>query len=76
MLSIATDEAVQMLEAGWTVRYYAPLDTIEWKAPACLGGWVEHGCDSLDHPPEMAVAEARRLGHITERPRTPVRSHP
>ena len=70
MLSIATDEAVQMLEAGWTARYCAATDAIEWRSPNGMSGHANH-CESLDCPPEMAVEEARRLGHIKDRCRVP-----
>lgn len=68
MLSIATDEAVQMLEAGWRVEYYPPLDAIIWHSPGGDG----HGYSrSLDDPPETAVNEARRRGDVGDRPRVP-----
>lgn len=66
-MTIATDEAVQMLMAGWRVEYYAPLDAIIWHAPDGRSG---HGhSESLDSPPIMAVEEARRRGDIVDRPR-------
>lgn len=69
MMSVATDEAVQMLQAGWTVRYCALSDSIEWRAPDGLSSHEWHG-NSLDNPPGVAVLYAKRKGHIVDRPRT------
>jgi hypothetical protein len=68
MLSIGTDEAVQMLQAGWTVRYCAALDAIEWRSPDGMSGSELHS-ESLDKPPLAAVRMARRAGQISDRAR-------
>lgn len=75
MMTIATDEAVQMLQAGWTVKYHSsPVeefnDKIRWRSPDGLSGSGFHS-DSLDDPPKEAVALARRRGDIVDRPRVP-----
>ncbi len=69
MLSVAVDEAVQMLQAGWTVRYNQHADVIEWFSP---GGQHDHiwWSESLDSPPRSAIQLARKAGHIKERPRS------
>jgi len=73
MLSIATDEAVQMLEAGWIVRIIRNLDVIEWRSPRAISGSAYHSL-SLDRPPVAAVEDARKHGEIQDHPRRPGRS--
>ena len=70
MISIATDEAVQMLEAGWTVHYSKGFDAIMWRTPWGVAG-PEYLSDSLDNPPKAALRDARQAGHIIHRPRIP-----
>lgn len=71
MMSIATDEAVQMLQAGWQVRYCKATDSIEWRSPDGFG-CSEWQSVSLDSPPEGAVWLARKRKQIIERPRVAV----
>jgi len=68
MLSTRTDEAVQMLQAGWTVRYAKVRDVIEWRSPRGISG-SDYISESLDSPPDAAVHDARYAGDIVERPR-------
>lgn len=70
MLSIATDEALQMLGAGWTVKRWALYDTIEWRSPDGISG-TDFQSESLDCPPLEAVEYARKRGDIVDRPRVP-----
>ncbi len=68
MLSIAQDDAVQMLQAGWTVRYFEAEDCIQWRSPdGCSGS--DYLSESLDRPPIPAVQRAKKEGHIIHRPR-------
>ena len=66
MISIATDEAVQMISNGWGVRYNEDRDQIEWQSSAGAGPWYS---ESLDDPPLAAVAHARDIGDVEDRPR-------
>lgn len=68
MLSIAVDDAVQMLAAGWTVRYCEAMDAIEWRSPDGMSGSCDHST-SLDCPPITAVNYALKRGDIVYRPR-------
>lgn len=68
MMTIACDEAVQMLEAGWTVHYVSSQDAICWRSPegiSCDGFYSS----SLDDPPRGAVEVARKKGHVVDRMR-------
>lgn len=69
-MSINTDNAVQMLQAGWNVAYCAASDSIIWTAP---DGFKSHEwlSNSLDRPPGVAVLYAKKRGHIKDRPRVP-----
>lgn len=67
-MTIATDEAVQMLEAGWTVRYIASCDVIRWRSPDGFST-DSYVSTSLDKPPVQAVKLARKKGHIVDRMR-------
>ncbi len=69
-LSIATDEAIQMIEKGWTVRYLPTGDEIEWRSPRGISGSDYRSC-SLDCPPLAAVEDARRHNDIVDRSRVP-----
>lgn len=69
MLSIATDESVQMLQSGWTVRYWDLYDTIQWRSPDGVSG-TDYCSESMDKPPAAAVIHARNRGDIIDRPRT------
>jgi hypothetical protein len=69
MMTISTCEAVQMLEAGWTVKYCKAMDSIEWRSPDGMSGYSFHS-ESLDRPPELAVEEARRRGDVKDIHRT------
>lgn len=68
MISIATDDALQMLDAGWTVRHVESEDVIEWRSPGGLSG-SEFRSESLDRPPFAAVRMAKSLGHVVHRER-------
>lgn len=70
-MTIATDQAVQMLQAGWTVRY-RESDEIEWRSPDGMSG-SEWRSQSLDDPPMEAVKCAEHRGDIVDRPRVPNR---
>lgn len=61
-ISIATDEAAQMLKAGWTIEHHGPIDKIFWRRPDGVSG-SDYMSDDL-YPPAHAVSEAIRLGHI------------
>lgn len=69
-MTTATDDAVQMLQAGWTVRYIEGDDCIEWSDPK---GFSEpsYRSESLDKPPALAVQRAAANGDIVTRFRTP-----
>lgn len=67
MLSKWQFEAVQMLQAGWTVRHFEPDDCIAWMSPNGLSG-SDYMSVSIDIPPSKAVADARMAGHIVDRP--------
>ncbi len=69
-MTTATDDAVQMLQAGWTVRYLEGYDAIEWRSPDGISG-SEFRSESLDNPPLQAVQRARDHGHIQIRYRVP-----
>lgn len=69
-MTISTDEAVQMLQAGWTVRYFAKGDCIEWRSPSGLSG-SDYLSESLDRPPKVAVQRAIERGELVPRDRTP-----
>lgn len=69
MLSIATDEAIQMLENGWVVYRDRALDAVGWRSPRGLSG-SDYVSESLDVPPITAVRDARLHGEIEDRPRT------
>lgn len=56
-LTIRHHEALQMLNAGWTVRYSEAMDDIEWRSPRGIGGSNYHS-NSLDQPPFAAVEDA------------------
>jgi len=68
VISIATDDAVHMLESGWTVRYCPATDSIEWRSPDGISGSGFHS-QSLDSPPIAALAMARQAGQLRDRPR-------
>lgn len=67
-MTTATDDAVQMLQNGWTVRYKEDTDDIEWRSPEGISGCDYHS-DSLDSPPPVAVDRALSNGQIIPRPR-------
>lgn len=71
-MSVATDDAVQMLEAGWTVRIIKSSDDIEWRSPEGISS-SEYRSESLDRPPFAAVEKAKELGQLVPRDRVPVR---
>lgn len=66
--TIRTREAIQMLQAGWTVRYRVDGDYIEWRSPDGIFGdpWCS---ESLDSPPVVCIELARSLGQIVDSPR-------
>lgn len=64
-LTIRQHEALQMLNAGWTVRYSEAMDDIEWRSPRGISGSEFHS-SSLDKPPEAAVADAFQNGDIRQ----------
>lgn len=68
MMTINTDTALQMLQAGWTVRYFERTDQIEWRSPCGRSGHDFYS-NSLDNPPDAAVAMAKQQGDIVYRPR-------
>lgn len=65
-ISIATDEALQMLAAGWTVRYMKATDDIEWRSPSGISRDT-YRSESLDRPPLEAIETARIRGDIQDR---------
>jgi hypothetical protein len=71
-MSVGTDDAVQMLEAGWTVRRIEFSDDIEWRSPEGISG-SDFRSESLDRPPLAAVEKAKVLGQLVPRDRVPVR---
>lgn len=73
-MTVATDDAVQMLQAGWTVKYREQGDCIEWRSPGGLSGSA-YRSESLDRPPKAAVELAINRGDLVPRDRTPV-NHP
>lgn len=73
MLTIATDDALQLLAAGWTVRRVECSqrfkgDAIEWRDPNGCSGWDYHA-EWLDKPPPEVVRIGRERGDIIDRPR-------
>ncbi len=65
-MTIATDDAVQMLMAGWQVEYCELKDYIKWKSPSGIS-CVDWHSSSLDRPPKDAVNEALYSGDIKTR---------
>lgn len=70
MLSISTDQALQMIQAGWIVEYSPRLDAIRWESPEGISG-DDMISESLDDPPPAAVRRAKSRGQIIDRPRGP-----
>lgn len=68
-MTYGTDEALQLLAAGWTVRYCEAFDSVEWRSPDGISGSGYHS-SSLDQPPPAVLVKARRAGQIIDRPRT------
>ena len=67
-MTVATDDAAQMLEAGWTVRRIESSDDIEWRSPEGISG-SDFRSKSLDRPPLAAVKRAKELGQLVPRDR-------
>jgi hypothetical protein len=63
MLSLSVREALQMLDAGWTVRYDPGLDAVHWRSPDGMAGACSQ---SLDDPPDVLVRLALDRGDIHE----------
>jgi len=69
MISISTDEALQLLANGWTVRAISNRNKIEWRSPQGLSE-ADYQSESLDCPPQAVLTVARQLNQIVDYPRT------
>lgn len=69
-ISYKTDEALQMLVAGWKVRFTTDLEFIQWRSPDGVSGdsWKS---ESLDNAPWPALEYALKIGHVIHRDRRP-----